>query len=107
LSVGELYRRLVDALPPLELEYYQAIKDLLLMAKDEFPKLHDYRTTWDFVRWFEKWHGASPSWSSIETKNPEKIREQVIKDLGEALEMLNTGSKKIRVVNKQLEEVTE
>jgi len=60
LTVGELYKRLVVDPPRNYPNFYQEVKDLLLMAKDDFPldfeKTHTLgRRHWAFYKWFNKW----------------------------------------------------
>lgn len=76
LSVGELYERLVVDPPRGYAEFYQEVKDLLKLAKDDFPKPEegDYAESrygditlslptgaleMRLKVWYDKWFGTS------------------------------------------------
>lgn len=98
LTVGELYKRLVLDPPRTYPEFYQEVKDLLLMAKDDYPKypLMGKGEPWshrEYNAWFRKWFGSYLNQLSIETLKAESVREQVIEDLDETLEKLEDVDK--------------
>jgi len=99
--VGIFYRELVIDVPEKYAEYYEKVKKMVVELAKTFPR--EVRSVADVERiiqsevspvhyelllkavagWYECYFGGS-----VETKNPEKVREQVIKDLEPTLRKL-------------------
>jgi len=82
LSVGEFYKRLVVDPPRNYPDFYQEVKDLLLMAKDDYPHVEDLPDKMihrnDILEglffkrsdWFRRWFGTSIETTEVKQFHP-------------------------------------